>query len=866
MATIKKISETPNWFKPELYRTSRFTDFFPDFVSPNKPMIWFGEDRKESLKSPSYKGFNYIDDQAENNFGKVKKPGTGTCFFIYDSTFHNITETIKGNSNTASYWATATDDSIAYNIAQQYLSVFKSYYNINMVNGEFWHSLGTYEERLGFARVVKQLGILFKQNNPNVLIGWWANGIYQINVGFQYEFSGFGRTAEQLKQDYSNPQQANTFLPSFGFESWDISEIHGYATDATNLNIELYSFFQTHEASRAFNNNKLHITTYWEQQELIEPQISLYRDIPNKGIVQISIKAARTAISSFNNGLAHAVCLNGVSFWESPFTVNTNKETYYQTDHDFVAGEGDSFYKENCNLQTNYFVLGMYFASLTEVKAIIENSEKWELIDYTFEGELVTGNNKYPSYAIPGMAKPNGLPIVRLKYNSDKTKALVFGVYPCNPNALSSVTINVLGKDFELLGGWADIFLIENLVVTTQPIVTCVPNVKWNLTEPVFCENNSTKVLLEVKDNCGNLVQFSRDGSTWTNANLNTQADTKNAVYMTIPSTDICHDIFYKVPSLNITSQWGCVKGLPSCNTQTVVECGTSEANPHECSEKSTDGTHHSYYDSLSNRVYGVLVSNKGQYKIYNDLWKDCTYLGTGLNNKRYVGYREPYTGSSLVSTRTREGCVEFVDGHCGDPRPISIVSIDFSQKNNLNVSQSHTGNVIDLTAFTFSKDLGNGGTNHGLWAFSVYGNLNNIMWKINDSSWRNTTFANNISVFNDPSSLGGIPKDFILELKTSDGLNSDKFICRSFTNKGHFTVTMTMTRLRDGKVFVSSYNGDINLPSYIKLSNGTKVNSVTNVGNCFVLNSLNQDEDVTLGFQETNLDWINIKLLNKNN
>lgn len=850
---ITKLSSKPAWFKPDVARRESFTDIFPNFDLVNKTFIWNGQDRKESTKDVSHVGWNITDGHGEA-MGLTPKPGTENIYFVYDGAFNNIATSHGFPNNVGAHWNLGVDDTTASNIAALYLSVFVPSYGWNIIDGEFTRSA----DMNNFARVTFHLGRLIKEQYPNLKIGWWAHGNYTAHPYWQWF------TNQQWRDHFNvtTSVEIDPEIPAWAFRSWDISECDAYGMQMAYPNEQIYSNSQSQEGSKKFNTGIKYISTWWEQQETqTGKHINYYRDVPGAGVKRFKSRPPKTASYSNAFGMYCATVGNGAEFWEAPYNLTNLKQFFLTEDQGSLSenvGGRPTYYKEEINLQTNWFALGMYYAS--KGNPIISANTQWLFPDYNFKGQLVTGNNKYPSFGRKGVIAPNGLPLVRMKYNLDKTKALVYVYYPGNPSATTQETINVVDTDvnvnLKVTGSWAELYLLEKDGSGEE----CNVDIQWDVTASPVCVGNFSNKLIEVVGNCNYMVEFSTDNVTWYNADQSTKGQTNNARVMSFSPTGNPAIIYYRVANLGLTG-YGYTTTLSGCG-EVVVNCSTTEANPHACSI--SNGTHHGYYDYQTNQAVGTFASQQGEYKLGNGAWKPTTFLGTGYNGLRYVGYKEPYQ-NAVIWTRTKSGCEEFYDGHCGTPRPVEVISYNHDYKVNLNTSPSHTGSVIDFAGFMTSNMLNNVWMNVDIYAFELYNAPSGVEWRINGGGWQSTTTSGSVTSFNN---LGGaaanIPKDFVLELK--QGGNQDKFIVRQWTNKGHFTNTTTVTRLRDGVVFVCSFVGDPNLASYIKFSNNTVVNCVNGRGLSFKLNSLSGDQIVTLGFQGTNTDWINIKLLNKDN
>lgn len=471
MAVVTKLSNIPEWFKPSMQRRHQVPSMFPDFDIPsNKIAIWNSIDLLESNnKNMSYKGWNVVTNRGEN-LGHPRKPGSKSVHFLYDPLFRNIASSL-GYSSPAQHWNNGVDDPTAREIASHYLSIFSSYWDYLYVNGEFWGNPGIPNYDINnIARVIRQLGEIVHEAHPTLKIGWW-------NMGY-YSASNFAnRSDEQWVADYINPQPTNSYIPWWAFASWDISECDGYAGNMKNPNEKFYSQCQVHEASRNFvgeGQGKKYITTWWEKQEVLPdggqvPPI-YYRDIPpNRGVRDFIGRPAKTSCNSFNTGLLHFTCLNGIQLWGEPYNSTLDKRYYLYGDGEIVSHPDYpvTFYDEVATRNLNWFSLGMWMSSIPQAKEIIELSDEWILPNFSFNGHSITGNQRFPVYGQPGKVLPNGIPIVRLKYNANFTKALIVAFYPLNPDPTSNVTINVVDPDRGLnvnvtvKGAWADLYHIE---------------------------------------------------------------------------------------------------------------------------------------------------------------------------------------------------------------------------------------------------------------------------------------------------------------------------------------------------------------------------------------------------------------------
>lgn len=851
MATVTKLSVKPSWFNHNMTRICSFTEIFPDFEVPNnKIMVWNNRDVRGTTKNPSYKGWNYVDSGAED-MGLPRKPGSKTVDYIYDQAFDQVANA-NGHSGgpvgaaVAAHWDTASNDQTASDIADKYMHLFGSAKDMTIINGEFERQSSN---KTNFRRVIGAIGSKLGTMYPNKIFGYWTHGYYTTQPFFLF------KTDQQWRDDYNGATGTDGI-----WSGWQISQMFGYAADKKDAAEDFWTHLQTGEAGRTVdtgNPKRYFITTFWDQQEIVENGATfLHRDVPGKGVVVNKERAGHSACHLFNAALLHTTVLNGIDMWGEPFNIGKDKSTYDNTSdfNDFNHGPNLTIYPNRNYIQQNWFHLGMYFSSLPEAKSIIELSDEWLLPDYKFGSTTVSGNNKYPSFA-----RHNRYPIVRLKYNADKSKALIYAVNQLAVDPLGTTTINVfdnatgLSVDVTVKGTWADLFLVEDIGgggggTNVNPV--------WSGALVHQCNGNFSQVLLEVSGNDGHTVEYTTDGgNTWTPANQSTQGQINNALLVDLPASGQCEPVAFRIPTANNVGDTGCTTTLTNCGSPSVVPCGETEANPH----LNANGTHHGYYDIGTNTIVGTFASGQGEFNVYGT-WKPTIYLGMGTDGLRYVGYKEPYNGTSNhVYTRTKAGCTEFQDA-----RTTEINTLASDYKVNLDLSPGHSGNTIDFPSFNCADFFGNSSGAQFIYAFTIYKAIPGLQWRINNGSWQNSAVVGNTTQLQNIGASSLPAKDVILTLRV--GSDEEKFILRRWTNGGHFTTTTTLTRLRDGVTFVGVFIGDVNLPSYLKFQNTNVVNSASGNGLGFRLNSLNSDQVVKFGFQETGLDWLDIKLLNKNN
>lgn len=698
-------------------RLYSFTEMFPDFDVPsNKLFMWNASDQLEATKSVSYKGFSVVDNGG-SSLGLSPKSGSKTVAYIYDATFNNIAAGL-GYANAGEHFQMATDDTVAASIAQNYVGAFNPSFDYNIVNGEFWHTVTDF---LKFSRTVQALGTAVHTAYPSLKIGWWNHGRYSPNM--------FTSTSAELREHYNTPSERDKFFYGFAFRTWDVNQTDGYAMGFGRVNDQLYDIFQSHEVGRKFNDGNKYITTWWEKQEKAPGDIiEIERWIPELAsaddVKAFSERPSRTACNAFNGGLLHATCLNGMDLWEAPFHTTSDKRYYLVDDGDRKAHptNNQTYYKEVANSNLDWLVLGMYFASQPEAKSIIELSDEWVLPNFEFDGNSISGDNRYPSYSRPGQVNASGHPIVRVKYNTDKTKALIVAVYPSNPDPTNNVDIRVTDPNTDLdetvtvTGGWAGMWLVDGLegVFTGG---TGTPD--WIAPSGTQCNGTSTEIQLAVSYNDGNTVEFSTDNVNWSPATESKGGFTNNALTVLLPSTGNCESVWYKIPGLSIGSTWGCYL--------TRVDCigGGGGTDPDWITP------YGSTCNGTSTEIQLAVRNNQGhtvEFSIDNTNWSQATqnvggFTNNGLTvllpstgNCEGVYYRIPglSVGSTWGCFTTRNDCGGVVPCGTSEANPHDVANSSDGSHHGYYDNQT---NQLKGTFFS-----GNGEYNaYGVWKPAIY-------------------------------------------------------------------------------------------------------------------------------------------------
>lgn len=491
--TITKISIIPTWFKNRpRRRQAMFPNFFPEFqIASNKILRWDAEDYVEWDKNVSSFGWNKVNNVAA---GGIKNNAT-YVFFQYDGPFYTIAANNgftlpDGRGDIYAHFDSVSGDAAVKAVADQYIHLFTSHGSDEVVvNGEFPGIGGasyspysvTQKITRGFALSIQAFNAA---NNRNIKIGWWAKGKYAEQLPLFWEHLPDNVAIQRYKNNYAAITEGNKtyYFSDSAWHDWLIGEEIDYMGHSSHYQAGLYSLCQFHEpviragdtverqhiASRsaireqptAFNEqNSIRLYRYQDSSQYPNNDPKYPNKFGQPNIADnIDNKTMRECFDNFNTGMACASIFVGTEYWGfGTYTFDRNATAPY-TYPSWV----DWF-----TVQTDWFVLGMYFASHALVKPIIAIDHIWELPHYSFdgvEGMTVIGDNVYPAKGRLGNIKPNGLPIVRYKLSADGTQAAVYVCYPKNPNP-NTVDVNITIPDlgnavFQVRAGWAELYHI----------------------------------------------------------------------------------------------------------------------------------------------------------------------------------------------------------------------------------------------------------------------------------------------------------------------------------------------------------------------------------------------------------------------
>lgn len=229
----------------------------------------------------------------------------------------------------------------------------------------------------------------------------------------------------------------------------------------------------------------------------------------------------------------------------------------------------------------------------------------------------------------------------------------------------------------------------------------------------------------------------------------------------------------------------------------------------------------HLYANNRANELVGtVFAKSQPEFNAYGS-WIKMQPLGTSFHDPSLKGwaYRILHQYNTNVSLRTREGC-----GSTADARNTGV--------NNYNGMEDEMPSSVPIfnhenlnLVVNFAGNLEEDKSNYDIWETLVAGHHSNLQFRVNNGAWRATQLKTI-----DPSSAGSrelihtaLPhfqagKDFIIDFTKNNGTTIDRYRVSRNNTGGHFSANCTMVREEDGRVYVSTYQGDRFLP--MKLGN----------------------------------------------
>ena len=243
----------------------------------------------------------------------------------------------------------------------------------------------------------------------------------------------------------------------------------------------------------------------------------------------------------------------------------------------------------------------------------------------------------------------------------------------------------------------------------------------------------------------------------------------------------------------------------------------------------------HLYANNGSNELVGTVFARHAPlYSIDQVHWNTMTKIGSDKGGNRYFyAYREPFINASVVLLKSAEGCPVY-----GDTRSTYPYHYNGYEDSHIPTVNS-ISNYYDLNSpFFISTDINGQRSNYDVFTLYLKHNWPELGYRINGANWRYNVdhtiiFEEYNERYIDVTRINGFTatKDFILDFTQDAGVTIDRYHVTRSTAGGHFAVTTTFTRIEDGKTWVHTFQGDINVN--MKLG---EYPSTDLFGNCFYL------------------------------
>lgn len=256
-----------------------------------------------------------------------------------------------------------------------------------------------------------------------------------------------------------------------------------------------------------------------------------------------------------------------------------------------------------------------------------------------------------------------------------------------------------------------------------------------------------------------------------------------------------------------------------------------------------TSNVPHLYANNGTNELVGtVFAQTPPMYSIDQVNWNTMTKIGSDKGGNRYFyAYKDPFEKASVVLLKSADGCPVY-----GDTRSTYPFNYNGYEDSNIPTLDTVT-QYYDLDSpFFISTDIKEPHSNYDVYALYLKHNLPQLGYRINGQNWRyNVEHTAIYEEYNqryiDVTRINGFtaPKDFILDFTQDAGATIDRYYVTRSSAGGHFAVTTTFTRVEDGKTWVHTFQGDLNVN--MKLG---EYSSTDLFGNCFYLGV--QDEGDT--------------------
>lgn len=318
--------------------------------------------------------------------------------------------------------------------------------------------------------------------------------------------------------------------------------------------------------------------------------------------------------------------------------------------------------------------------------------------------------------------------------------------------------------------------------------------------------------------------------------NSNIQVDISLCSHLPDYSTRSCDSNTGLTYNWHGLGNWGnCSGGVQTQTTQCIVGgdtsmvvddsfCTASRPSQRSCNSGGGDTsamcetfrnhTHtipHLYANNRQNELVGTVVAkSQPEYRAYNGVWKDMQRVSTQMNDSSLSlwAYREPFQGNVNVHLRTREGCPEQRD--IRDTYPGSFKGDSVNLPNIAPIS-NHTNLGL---SFEFAGDIKSPNPPYDLYLINIKDHHPGLQYRVNGGQWKGTSLVNDDgdnqrSIAMTRIGYEKVNKDFYLDLTKDGGATIDRYKVIRNSPGGHFSATITMVREQDGRVLVSTFQGD---------------------------------------------------------
>ncbi len=295
-------------------------------------------------------------------------------------------------------------------------------------------------------------------------------------------------------------------------------------------------------------------------------------------------------------------------------------------------------------------------------------------------------------------------------------------------------------------------------------------------------------------------------------------------------------------------------------------------ANPHSNIAEALARAQHHYAIKAETKMAGTIFSEAGEVsKDGGATWTALTELGFDSIGRRFAGYKLPYTTPVNPLLRTSSVCQSY-----SDSRNTEYFTANMGYKVAMSPADSPSPGNFDLTGILIANHLDSRQDSQGLadiYVIWLAGHGQSYSVRINEGAWKGGVEKNIVpSVNSQPVTSVNIPvaefsiqtaypKDFLLDISKDGGTTYDRYVVRRWSLGGHYSTVCSITRMRDNKVYVCTTNGDVDVPSYLKIG-GTTYNNMAAIKCCWDIGVKTADATATFGFTDSSTDWADFQLL----